>query len=271
MAQDFDIEAYLARIAYDGPRAPDLATLRALHRRHPAAIPFENLDPLLERPVALDIEALQAKLVRARRGGYCFEENALFAAALEALGFAVTRLAARVRWGRPREAPEGPRSHMLLRVDLAEGPYLADVGFGGHLFAAPLALASGIEQEAPASTLRLADADGSYTLQALLPAGFQDLYRFTLEPQAAADYEVANWFTSTHPASLFRGNLLAERLTEAARYSLFNTQLTERRRGGETLVRTLASARELGDVLEAAFALSPPAAAGEIWARLPKE
>jgi N-hydroxyarylamine O-acetyltransferase len=106
MTQDFDIETYLARIGYDGPRAADLATLRAIHRRHPAAIPFENLDPLLGRPVALDIEALQEKLVRGRRGGYCFEENALFAAALEALGFAVTRLAARVRWGRPPESPE---------------------------------------------------------------------------------------------------------------------------------------------------------------------
>jgi N-hydroxyarylamine O-acetyltransferase len=159
---------------------------------------------------------------------------------------------------------------MLLKVDLDEGPYLADVGFGGHLVAAPLALAHGVAQETPASTLRLAGAGGSYTLQAMLPAGWQDLYRFTLEPQAAADYEVANWFTSTHPASLFVGNLLMERLTEEARYSLFNTELTERRRGGETVKRTLSSARELGDVLDGVFALTLPAPAADIWARLPK-
>jgi N-hydroxyarylamine O-acetyltransferase len=270
MAEDFDIEAYLARIAYSGPRAPNLATLRAIHLRQPAAIPFENLDPLLGRPVSLDMGALQAKLVGAWRGGYCFELNALFAAALEALGFAVTRLGARVRWMRAPDGPEGARTHMLLRVDLDEGPYIADVGFGGHLIAAPIALAYDIEQETPASTLRLVGAGGTYTLQARLPMGWQDAYRFTLEPQVAADYEAANWFTSTHPASLFVGNLLAERLTEEARYSLFNTELTERH-GGETFKRTLSSARELGDVLETAFALTPPASAAEIWARLPKE
>ena len=98
------------------------------HRAHCAAIPFENLDILLGRPIALDLPALEAKLVRARRGGYCFEQNTLFQAALEALGFRVTALAARVRVGATEVRP---RTHMLLRVDLPEGAFVADVGFGG--------------------------------------------------------------------------------------------------------------------------------------------
>src|ERR1700693_5745426 len=137
MSDGFDLDAYLARIGYSGPRRADVATLRAIHGLQPTAIPFENLDPLLGRPVALDLASLQAKLVGGRRGGYCYELNTLLAAALEALGFLVVRLGARVRWRAPPERPDGARTHMLLRVDLAEGPYLADVGFCGRAFPPP--------------------------------------------------------------------------------------------------------------------------------------
>src|SRR5579871_5271952 len=116
---DFDLDAYLARIGFNGPRKPTLGVFGSLHRLHPDAIPFENLDPLLGRPVSLDLGAVQAKLVGAGRGGYCFEQNALFRAALETLGFRVTPLIARVVWMAPPERPLGGRNHMLLRVDLA--------------------------------------------------------------------------------------------------------------------------------------------------------
>ena len=96
MPETFDLDAYLSRIGYTGPRTASLTTLRAIHALHPAAIPFENLDPLLKRPVRLNLASLQAKLVAERRGGYCFEQNIPFAAALEALGFTVIRLAGRV-------------------------------------------------------------------------------------------------------------------------------------------------------------------------------
>ncbi len=137
MTNAIDLEAYFRRIGFDGPAQPDLNTLLALHARHTAAIPFEAIDPLIGRPARLDLESLQAKLVRGRRGGYCFEHNTLFKAVLEAIGFGVTGLAGRVAW-MGAGAPIGPRSHMLLLVDLAEGPYLADVGFGAHLLDAPL-------------------------------------------------------------------------------------------------------------------------------------
>ncbi len=77
-----DLDAYLRRIEYAGERAPSRATLDALHLAHATHIPFENLDILLGRPIRLDLASLQAKLVAGRRGGYCFEQNLLFAAAL---------------------------------------------------------------------------------------------------------------------------------------------------------------------------------------------
>src|SRR5688572_5787925 len=96
-----DLDAYFERIGHRGPRPATLDTLAAIHALHPAAIPFENLDPFLGRPVRLDLPSLERKLVDERRGGYCFEHNLLLAAVLRRLGFAVTGLAARVLWNQP--------------------------------------------------------------------------------------------------------------------------------------------------------------------------
>ena len=121
MSNDFGLESYLVRIGHSGAVKPDLATLTALHTAHVNAIPFEGIDPLLGRPVLLDLPSVQAKLVDSRRGGYCFEQNALFKTALEHIGFAVTGLCGRVRWMSPPDSPLGPKVHMLLKVDLPEG------------------------------------------------------------------------------------------------------------------------------------------------------
>jgi len=272
MTQPMDLDAYFKRIGYGGPREATLEVLRALHTRHTTTIPFENLTPLMGSPVDLDLDALQAKFVGQRRGGYCFEQNALFKAALEALGFRVTGLGARVRWMAPPDAPLGARSHMLLKVDLADGLWLADVGFGGHILAEPIRLVAGVDQTIPASTLRLDEVgDGALMLCTLLPTGWQDVYRFDLVPQLPADYATSNWFTSTHPDSIFVNALLAERLTPEARYSLFNHKLTTRWADGRTEQRTLTDADDLAQVLDQAFNLSPPAPAETIWAKLSEE
>src|SRR5690349_12520297 len=126
MSDEFDLDAYFARIGYGGPARPDLQTLAALNARHVDAIPFESLNPLAGLPVKLDLASLQAKMVQRRRGGYCFEQNHLFRAALEAIGFAVTGLGGRVVWMSPPGAPLGARGHMLLKVDLDGAPWLAD-------------------------------------------------------------------------------------------------------------------------------------------------
>ncbi len=264
-----NLDAYFARISYTGPRTPALSTLCAIHALHPAAIPFENLDPLLGRPVQLDLTALQGKLVATRRGGYCFEHNTLLKAVLEALGIAVTGLAARVLWRAPPGRPHSPRTHMVLRVDFDDGPWLADVGFGGYLFAAPLRLIPGLEQATPSGVLRLVQSDAGNTLQVRLGPSWQDLYRFTAEPQMPIDYEVANWFTSTHPASLFRTNLLMERLTPRMRISLFNTRLTRRHADGRVEEELLLAPEDLARTLAAEFDLDPPAGPAVLLARLP--
>jgi N-hydroxyarylamine O-acetyltransferase len=269
----FDLDAYFSRIGYDDPREPTLEVLTALHALHPAAIAFENLDPLLGRPVSLDIDALQARMVGQRRGGYCFEHNALFRGALEAIGFAVTPLIARVVWMAPPERPLGARSHMLLKVDLPEGPHIADVGFGGQIASAPLRLAPGLEQRTAEAVLRLTQVGegpfGSLVLETRLPAGWTPMYQFTLEPAERADYESANWFTATHPASIFTTSLVAERLTPKMRASLFNRRLTRRTPDGAAEVLELAGAEDFARVLEADFDLAPPLDAAVVWAKLP--
>jgi N-hydroxyarylamine O-acetyltransferase len=265
-----DLDAYFARIGYSGPRMPTLATLSALHALHPAAIPFEGLDPLLGRPVSLDLDAVQAKLVGQRRGGYCFEQNALFRAVLEALGFAVTPLIGRVVWMAEPGRPMGPRSHMALRIDLEAGAYLADVGFGGHLFSAPLKLVADIEQATAAAVLRLVQENEVFILQTRLPGGWKPMYRFTLEPAYAADYEMSNWYTSTHRASVFTNGLLAERLTPQVPVSLFNTTLTRRHADGRVEQQVLAGPEDLARVLDEDFGVTPPADVAAVFARLPR-
>ncbi len=216
-----DLDAYLARIGYLGERGPTVETMRGLHRAHATHIPFENLDVLLGRPIRLDLESLQAKLVRARRGGYCFEHNLLFAAALEQLGFRVTRLSARVRHGTDRILP---RTHMLLLLEVDGEPWIGDVGFGGWGLLEPIPLVGDREMKQGAWTFRLRREGGGWVLQCLESNLGLDQYAFTLEGQLPVDYELANHYCSTHPQSRFVLTLTAQLPTPAARYILHNRE-----------------------------------------------
>ncbi|MGA7328240.1 MAG: arylamine N-acetyltransferase [Rhodomicrobium sp.] len=266
-----DLSAYFDRIGYSGPREASLTVLRQLHGLHPVAIPFENLDPFLGRPVSLDLEHLQGKLVAGGRGGYCFEQNLLFKAVLEELGFTLTTLAARVVWMMAPDAPPNPRAHLLLKVDTDEGPHLADVGFGGYLFSAPLKFVPGLEQKTPGGLLNIAASDGAFTMRAFLDGGWRAVYRFTSEPQFPIDHVVANWFTSTHPESRFRKNLMIQRVTEFGRVSLLNRKLTRRKAAGNVESVILGSPAELGQALSNDFQLPLPQELDSIFVRLPKE
>lgn len=203
----FDLDAYFERIGYRGPVEPTRAVLDGLHLGHVRSIPFENLDILLGRPIRLDVESLQAKLVRDRRGGYCFEHNTLFAAALEAVGFGVTRLAARVRLGARGVTA---RDHMVLRVEADGAGWLADVGFGGGSILRSMPIEPGPPVDQLGWVFRLAQDDGVRVLRARRPSGWLDLYAFTSEPQYPIDFEVANHYTSTHPSSPFTRTLTAQ-------------------------------------------------------------
>ena len=257
MPSEFALDAYLARIGYAGPRTATLDTLQAVHALHPAAIPFENLNPLLGWPVSLEVHSLQAKLVAGGRGGWCFEHNTLLRHGLEALGFSVTSLAARVLWNASSGSPLGPRSHMLLLVDVGGLIYLADVGFGGNVLTAPLRLQPHITQPTPNEPHRLLPLENGFVLEASWGGQWKPLYRFTLEPQFPADYEVSNWYLCHHPGSLFRQVLMTARVTADGRYALRNNALAIHR-NNRTEKRILADAVALRSSLENDFALQLP-------------
>lgn len=249
-----DLDAYFSRIGYDGPRTPTLDTLKAIHYAHALSIPFENLDVLAKRPINLDLASLQKKLIADKRGGYCFEVNALFAAVLDALGFDVTTLIGRVRWMAPEEA-DTARLHMLIRADLPEGPYIADVGFGGLTMTGPIRFETGIEQQTPHEPRRLLTHDDGFELQARIAGDWTPIYRFTPEPHRRSDYEVANWYTSTHPTSIFVQFLMAGRPQEGKWLSLFNRDFKIRGLDGKAETRKLESVDEIAEVLDRYFGI----------------
>ena len=264
MADGIDIGAYFSRNGYTGSRAPTLETLAGIHLRHPQAIAFENLDPLLKRPVSLQPEALEGKLLRAGRGGWCFEQNLLLRDVLRDLGFRVTGLAARVLWNAPEGAVRA-RSHMLLKIEgLEAAAYIADVGFGGLTLTAPLRLIADVEQSTPHERFRLVrsadggDAGDNYVLQAQVRDVWKGLYSFDLQPQFLIDYQVSNWHLEHHPESPFVNNLVAARVEADRRYGLFNNKLSTHHLRGDTEQATLSTPAELREVLERVLRIELP-------------
>ncbi|KAA6214814.1 arylamine N-acetyltransferase [Streptomyces albofaciens JCM 4342] len=269
-----DLDAYLARIGYEGERAPTEAALRELHARHAATFGFENLEIVLGRPVPLDLKSLQEKMVGRRRGGYCYEQNLLYAAALDRLGFQVSGLGARIRMG---ESKIRPVTHALLKVRLDGEDWITDVGFGGEALLAPLPLRDGIEvrqggwtfglvrEEAggTGSTGGAGGADGTHgtdaacgtwVLRSRHEDGWFDLYAFGQEARYPADYGIFNYYISTHPRSPFTGRLVVQRPGPDLRRTLIGTELTLTRPDWSRVVRQVP-AGELPAVLESDFDL----------------
>jgi N-hydroxyarylamine O-acetyltransferase len=217
-------------------------------------IPFENLDILLGRPIKLDLDSLQRKLVQGRRGGYCFEHNTLFAAALEAIGFGVTRLAARVRFGTRGVTA---RTHMTLRVQADGEGWLADVGFGAGSILRSIPIGPGRDVDQFGWRFRLVDDGENRVLQARRPRGWVDLYAFTFEPQHAVDYELANHYTSTHPSSPFTRTLTAQLSAPERSLILRGRKLIEETPLGES-VSEVGEEELLGVLAERFTLVFPP-------------
>jgi N-hydroxyarylamine O-acetyltransferase len=219
-----DVDRYLARIAYAGPRDPTLAVLRDLHAAHLRAMPFENLSVRRGEPIVLEEGALFDKMVRHRRGGFCYELNGLFAALLAALGFRVALLAGRV-------GVEGiPFDHMALRVDLDEA-WLADVGFGDS-FLVPLRLSSREPQEGgDGRRYRIADVDGGLLLSRERDATWERQYAFTLETWLLSAYAEGCRYHSTSPKSHFTQRTVVSRATELGRVTMSERRLIFTERG----------------------------------------
>jgi N-hydroxyarylamine O-acetyltransferase len=264
----FDLDAYLRRIGWEGERRADAATLRGVHLAHQRAIPFENLDALGGRAPSLDPADLMAKLVHnSRRGGYCYEHNTLFARALEALGFRVTLLNARVVVGADTIASR-PRTHMALLADVPgePRPYLADVGFGaiGSLLE-PVPLVADVEFAGAGRRHRLVHMphDGPlemWLLQAHDPAkdGWTGQYAFTLEPFEKPDFDVINWHIATNPRSPFAQRLYAQHVSATRHLLLDGRLLTRTRPDGTVTEREVTDEAEARRLLEEEFGITAP-------------
>lgn len=231
-----DLQAYLDRIGFDRSVSPTFESLSELQSHHLEHIPFENLDVVLRRGIAIDLGSLQRKLILRRRGGYCFEQNTLFASVLQQIGFELDTLEARVR---PPDTSEIlPRTHMVLRVVVDRRSWLVDVGFGGDGSASPVPLDG--EPSAQAGLVYRVEPESErvHVLQRRWQGAWSDLYAFTLEPALPVDYVVANHFTSTHPDSIFRRTLTVQRFDGDRRHILRNRLYTVRR-GEKESVREL--------------------------------
>lgn len=247
-----DIAPYLDLIQYDGALVPSFETLYQLHVLHTHTIPFENLSPLTGTEVRLDIPSLLQKFTADRRGGYCYEHNGLFQHVLEQFGFRTVGLAARVRLNVP-DGVVTPRSHMLLLVETGDQRWIADTGFGGMTLTAPLRFVVDEVQDTPHGQYRLASGSGIYRLEAKVKGAWQVLYAFDLTPNYPADYDVCNWYVSSHPGSHFVTNLVAARAAKEGRHVLHDMQYSFYPLGAEAEKRQVHSVDEIKNLLENVF------------------
>ena len=242
-----DPEAYLQRIGYGGPLQPTARTLNRLHRAHMYSVPFENLDISLGRPLELSLPYLFDKIVNRRRGGFCYELNALFGWLLWELGFRIELLSGRVfNHGKP-----GPEfDHMLLLLDL-DGRYIADVGFGDS-FVEPLPLGPG-ERDQGGRSYRVVEEKGGWVVQQRVPgAEWESQYAFSLTPRRLDQFEPMCRVHQTSPDSAFRKKSICSLATGDGRITLTHDRLIVTDAGGRR-ERTIANATEYRTLLETRF------------------
>lgn len=255
-AASFDQQAWLDRIGFSGSLQPTLDTLHQLIFAHSHAVAYESLDIMLGRTPKLDITSLQRKMIAGGRGGYCLEQNMLFREGLRSLGYRITSLQGRVVRGMAIDAPR-PAIHMLLQVDLPEGPYLADVGFGNLAPTSALLLRADVEQETPHEPMRFIDVGGELTLQARLRDAWEHIYRVIPYPRYDGEYEITNWYTGTHPDAPYQSNIIVARPgPDRSRITMFNRRVTVRHANGEADRRQLQHEGEFASVLRDEFSLN---------------
>ena len=223
------LDAYFDRIRWGGSTGPTFETLAGVLLAHMSAIPFENVDVILGRGIRLDLDGLHAKLIAARRGGYCFEHATLFAEVLERLGFEPVRHLARVVVAAPRSV--APRTHMFLTVPVGAATLLVDPGFGAMAPRIPVPVVERREARIDAETHWL-ERDGNFwTLRMRTQDRTADCWATTFETENAADFAIANHYTSTHPDSPFVNRIMMRALIDDGRVTLHNRDLTITRKG----------------------------------------
>ena len=244
-----DLDAYLTRIGYGGSREPTVETLRQLHRDHLLAVPFENLDVHLGHPIGLSIASFYDKIVRGRRGGFCYELNGLFAWLLEQLGFAVVMLSARVYDG---SHPGSEFDHLVLLVDAGER-MIADVGFGDS-FLEPLRLDTAAEVEQHGSAYRLTKSRLDRVLERRRDSYWEPQYIFSLSPRRLTEFGAMCERQQTSPESHFTRKTVCSLATLDGRITLSNSRLITTT-GGRRVERDIESVDEYRSVLATHFGI----------------
>ncbi len=248
------LEKYFERIEYSGNHLKaDLDLLTELQLLHSQTFPFENLNSFLNLPVKLDSDSLFQKFVINQRGGYCYEQNILFMNVLRTLNFNVRGLTGRVF---NNEKMIERRTHMLLLIDINGMSYISDVGFGSLASCMPLRLEIDVEQKTNHELYRLKSSDEGFILQIKLKDAWRSLYLFDLQTQYHEDFEVGNWYTSTHPSSNFRHKLMASLKNEDRSFSLDNHVFTTYYLDGRKEKAILKSSSEIEKTLEDVFGIN---------------
>jgi N-hydroxyarylamine O-acetyltransferase len=253
-----DLEAYLARIGFDGPRTPTLDVLTSIILLNQTAIAFENLSSFSGLPVVIDPATIEQKIIHDGRGGYCHEQNQYLRLVLMALGFEVKLRMARVRWLQPPDVIP-PRGHMTLNVNFGGRWYLSDVAFGALTPTAPLLLDTADEQATPHQTYRIRSIEDSRHLEVKLGGDWRPVYSFDDVDYFPVDFQAVNWQVSTHPDSEFVQNLILARPAAERRQILNNTTLSIRDLDGTVRKQTLNNVAELRSTLTTLFGIRLPA------------
>lgn len=227
MQNGLDLDAYFDRIQWGGSTRPTYETLAGILGAHMSSIPFENLDVLLGRPIRLDLDSLQRKLVRARRGGYCFEHGTLFGAVIEAIGFKPVGHTARVIMFTPRTA--APRTHMILTVPVDEGTFVVDPGFGALAPRIPVPLLDGVEARIGREIHWMARDGRHWILRSRGSDKESDCWLSTLEADNPVDFEMGSHYVATHPGSPFVNRMMMRALTADGRVTVANRDVNIRR------------------------------------------
>lgn len=249
---------YLQRLGYDAPPPPTLQTLQDLQLRHVSTFAFESLSTLLHAPVPIDLPSVEQKVLFDGRGGYCYELNQLFLALLQELGFEARGITGRVVMGGPPDALTA-RTHRLSLVTLDGVRYISDVGFGGMVPTSPLQLDTDATQATAHEPYRLSLDEGSYTLWAQVAGEWRGLYVFDLQVQSHFDYEIGNWYVSTHPDSPFLGQLKVALIGPGFRRTLNNGQYAIHYLDRASEKRAIEDVEELLNLLQASFGIRLPA------------
>jgi N-hydroxyarylamine O-acetyltransferase len=223
------LDAYLSRLGLSPPLPPTVETLRKVHVAHLAAFPFDNLEIQRHGTVRTDLESVEQKFLSGTTGGYCFEQNTLLGGALAALGFDVSTILGRV--GTPDHRT---LNHLVLRVEIDGEGWLADVGFGGQGLLEPMPIVDGatVVQDGLTYSIR---RNGHYWMLSMhCGEESEELYDFGDVPHTPADIEMANYYTATHPSSVFRRTLTIQRARPGDRVILRTTMVTRYQNGVRT-------------------------------------